>query len=217
MQTTYALQIPVGRVSVRPLLAIYRRECPTACQNDLRKSFRVNSEQIKSRFGSYRVKVLLQDASSRLASLCSEHDGKDICRTLAVTRFATPVPDALVASDRLIRQGDSIGSTLDLAGMKLSRNVIAEGTAPCGEGFVRLAGGQIGVDSLMNIRVYGLLAGPNHAALVSYATIAEAHHPEHIAPQADMTPVSEISTDTWQEDAKLALETLLKALNNAKV
>ena len=51
----------------------------------------MNSEQIESRFGSYRVKVLLQDANSRLASLCSEHDGKDICRTLAVTRFITPV------------------------------------------------------------------------------------------------------------------------------
>ncbi|GIR69526.1 MAG: hypothetical protein CM15mP74_07770 [Halieaceae bacterium] len=31
-QTINALQIPLGRVSVRPLLAIYRQNYPTACQ-----------------------------------------------------------------------------------------------------------------------------------------------------------------------------------------
>ena len=67
----------------------------------------VNSERIKARFGSYHVRVLHQDASTRLASLCSRHDDSDICRTLAVTRFASPIPATLAEADALIRQGDS--------------------------------------------------------------------------------------------------------------
>ena len=177
----------------------------------------MNSEQIESRFGSYRVKVLLQDANSRLASLCSEHDGKDICRTLAVTRFITPVPDSLVDADKLIREGHSIGSTLKQAGMLIGRDVIAEGTAPCGEGFFGFAGGQIDIDELLYLRVYGLLAGPHETAMVPYAIIAEAHHPEHIPPLTGMTPVSEMTRDALDEDAALAMSVLLSALKYANV
>ena len=172
----------------------------------------MNSEQIESRFGSYRLKVLRQGANSRLASLCSEHDGSDICRTLAVTRFVTPTPDSLVDADKLIREGHSIGSTLKQAGLKISRDVIAKGTAPCGEGFAALAGGQIGINELLHIRVYRLLAGPLDMAMVPYAIIAEAHHPEHIPPLTGATPVSELTTDALDEDATLAMATLLSAL-----
>ncbi len=175
----------------------------------------MNSEQIESRFGSYRVKVLLQDANSRLASLCSEHDGKDICRTLAVTCFVTPVPDSLVDADKLIREGHSIGSTLKQAGLTISRDVVAEGTAPCGEGFAELAGGQIGIDEPLYIRVYRLLAGPLGTAMVPYAIIAEAHHPEHIPPLTGLAPVMELNIDTLDEDANLAMATLLSALKYA--
>ena len=175
----------------------------------------MNSEQIESRFGSYHVKILRQDANSRLASLCSEHDGTDICRTLAVTRFVTPVPCSLVDADKLIRDGHSIGSTLKQLGMAISRDVIAEGTAPSGEGFVRLTGGQIDVDELLYIRVYELLAGSHGKTMVPYAIIAEAHHPEHIPPLADMTPISALTTDTLNEDATLAMNTLHSALKYA--
>ena len=175
----------------------------------------MNSEQIESRFGSYRVKVLLQDANSRLASLCSEHDGNDICRTLAVTRFVTPVHDSLVDADKLIREGHSIGSTLKQAGLAISRDVVAEGTAPCGEGFAMLAGGQIGINELLHTRVYRLLAGPLDTAMVPYAIIAEAHHPEHIPPLTNLTPISELSTDALDEDAKLAMASLRSALKYA--
>ena len=174
----------------------------------------MNSEQIESRFGSYRVKVLQQDTNSRLASLCSAHDGNDICRTLAVTRFVTPVPDSLVDADKLIREGHSIGSTLKQAGNDQSR-CGRRGTAPCGEGFAELAGGQIGINELLHIRVYRLLAGPSDTAMVPYAIIAEAHHPEHIPPLTGMTPVSELTTGALDEDATLAMATLLSALKYA--
>ena len=92
----------------------------------------MNSERIKARFGSYQVQVLHQDATTRLASLCSRHDDTDICRTLAVTRFATPTPEALQQVDTLIRQGHSIGSTLEqamlltAAGIQLPDELAAE-------------------------------------------------------------------------------------------
>ena len=174
----------------------------------------MNSEQIESRFGSYRVKVLLQDTNSRLASLCSAHDGNDICRTLAVTRFVTPVPDSLVDADKLIR-GPQHRQHAQTGGAHDRSRCGRRGHAPCGEGFAELARGQIGINELLHIRVYRLLAGPSDTAMVPYAIIAEAHHPEHIPPLPGMTPVSELTTDALDEDATLAMATLLSALKFA--
>ena len=51
--------------------------------------------------------------------------------------------------------------------------------------------------------------------MVPYATISEAHHPEHIPPLTGMTPVSELTTGALDEDATLAMATLLSALKYA--
>ena len=90
----------------------------------------MNSEKILQRFGSYRVKVLHQDEVSRVANLCSQHDGQDICRTLAVTRFAAPTPEALASADQAIRGGMSIGSTLAEASWTSACNRRTEGDPP---------------------------------------------------------------------------------------
>ena len=140
----------------------------------------VNSERIKARFGSYHVQVLHQDAATRLASLCSRHDDADICRTLAVTRFTTPTPEPLQKVDTVIRQGHSIGSTLEQAGQHLSREIIAEASVPCGDAFTELTGHTVRQGDLLSVRLYRLDAGPDPEALMPYATIAEAHHPEHV-------------------------------------
>ena len=172
----------------------------------------VNSERIKARFGSYHVGVLHQDATTRLASLCSRHGGGDICRTLAVTRFATPTPVALGQVDTLIREGHSIGSTLERAAQHISRNIIAEASAPCGHAFAELAGHTVMVGDLLSLRLYRLDAGPDPEALMPYATIAEAHHPEHIPLPTEATPAAKLDSRDWSADAQLALETLLNAL-----
>jgi len=172
----------------------------------------VNSERIKARFGSYHVQVLNQDAATRLASLCSRHDDTDICRTLAVTRFASPTPATLAEADALIRQGDSIGSTLERAGQHLSREVIAEASAPCGEAFIALTGHTVKRGDLLSLRLYRLDAGPDPEALTPYATIAEAHHPEHIPVSDEAVLVTELARGDWSADAELALEALLTAL-----
>ena len=172
----------------------------------------VNSERIKARFGSYHVQVLYQDAATRLASLCSRHDDTDICRTLAVTRFASPTPATLTEADALIREGDSIGSTLELAGQHLSREIIAEASVPCGDAFIALTGQTVKRGDPLSLRLYRLDAGPDPEALLPYATIAEAHHPEHIPVSDEAMLVTKLDTEDWSADAQRALEALLTAL-----
>ena len=172
----------------------------------------VNSDRIKARFGSYHVQVLHQDAATRLASLCSRHDAADVCRTLAVTRFANPTPAALAEADALIREGDSIGSTLEQAGQHLSREIIAEASVPCGDAFTALTAQTVKRDDLLSLRLYRLDAGPDPAELMPYATIAEAHHPEHIPVAGEAMLVTELAKKDWSADAQLALKALLTAL-----
>ena len=172
----------------------------------------MNSERIKARFGSYQVQVLHQDDTTRLASLCSRHDETDICRTLAVTRFATPTPEALQQVDTVIRQGHSIGSTLEQAGQHLSREIIAEASVPCGDAFTELTGQTVRQGDLLSVRLYRLDAGPDPEALIPYATIAEAHHPEHVPASTEAALVTELNAGGWSTDGRLALEALLTAL-----
>ena len=172
----------------------------------------MNSKRIKARFGNYHLQVLHQDAATRLASLCSRHDAADICRTLSVARFANPTPAALAEADALIREGDSIGSTLEQAGQHLSREIIAEASVPCGNAFTALTGQTVRRDDLLSLRLYRLDAGPDPKALMPYATIAEAHHPEHIPVSDEAMLVTELGKEDWSADAQLALEALLTAL-----
>lgn len=173
----------------------------------------MNSEQILQRFGSYRVKVLHQDEVSRVANLCSRHNGRDICRTLAVTRFAAPTPQALASADQAIRSGMSIGSTLAEASCAISREVLAEASAPCGYGFAQHAEGTVAEGDLLYIRLYRLDAGLTADSLAPYATIAEAHHPEHLPPASELLPLTGMDSAQWGVDAELAMSALLEALN----
>ena len=172
----------------------------------------MNSERIKARFGSYHVRVLHQDESRRLANLCSSHDHADVCRTLAVTCFATPTPSTLTEADALIRQGHSIGSTLKQAKQQISREMIAEASVPCGDAFAALTGHTVCAGDLLYLRLYRLNAGEPGGDLAPYATIAEAHHPEHTAPGTEASSIAELTNNMWSEDAHSALATLLDAL-----
>ena len=45
-----------------------------------------------------------------------------------------------------------------------------------------------------------------------YATIAEAHHPEHVPASDQAVLVTELDKGAWSADAQLALDALLTAL-----
>ena len=76
-------------------------------------------------------------------------------------------------------------------------------------------GGLTVVDALANRLPNETIYYVGDTAMVPYAIIAEAHHPEHIPPLTGMTPVSELTTDALDEDATLAMATLLSALKFA--
>ena len=178
---------------------------------------RVNSDQIKARFGNYHIQVLSQDDASRLASLYSDHKGSKVCRTLALTRFHRPVASALAEAHALIREGRSIGVTLTQSGFQVSREVYAEMVARAGDRFENLCAGTVSAGALIHLRLYRLSAGLTEGELYPYAIIAEAHHPDLIPPRSDLPLVSSIELETSESPADEALRSLLTALNWAPI
>jgi hypothetical protein len=172
----------------------------------------VNSEDIKNRFGSYHVVVLTQDEAHRVASLCSEHNGAMVCRTLAVTYFCQPTPEAALPADQLIRQGHSIGSTLSEAGLVIQRQPLLEATTLSGEGFERLSAGTVKSGTGLLIRLYRLDIGIDTGSVRPYATIAEAHHPEHLSATSALPDCATLESKETSEPESVALATLLSNL-----
>ena len=172
----------------------------------------MNSEEIKNRFGSYQVNVLQQDQMHRVASLYSEHNDKAVCRTLAVTYFWQPTPTVVLPADTRIRQGHSIGSTLSDAGLVLHRQSLLEATAPSGSGFEALSAGTVSPGTPVLVRLYRLDVGAEHSNLHAYATIAEAHHPEHNPSHPSLPDIALKRDQKWGDLAAAALSTLLTNL-----
>ena len=173
----------------------------------------MNSDSIKAQFGSYHVQVLHQSEARRVANLYSEHDGSAICRTLAVTLFCTPRAAKLTRVDDIIRQGQSIGTTLLNEGFLVTRELLAEAITYSGTNFEKLCAGSVRPGACVYIQVYELRAAVAGGHADPYAIIAEAHHPEHKPPRDDLPLASLLQ---WQEDqagAKVALEDLLTKID----
>jgi hypothetical protein len=172
----------------------------------------VNSEDIKRRFGNYHIVVLAQNEAHRVASLCSEHNGAMVCRTLAVTYFCQPIPQAALPADHLIRQGHSIGSTLSGAGLVIQRRPLLEATTLSGQGFERLSAGTVKSGTGLLIRLYRLEVGTDTGSVRPYATIAEAHHPEHLPATSALPDCETLASTETGEPESGALATLLSNL-----
>lgn len=147
------------------------------------ESPRLNSDQIRARFGSYGVDVIRQAGDSRLANLYSEHDGQRVCRTLAVTHFIAPTAPELSEAHASIRAGESIGATLRAAGWNVIKDDRIDFVAKAHGRFIALTGPSCSEGQDIAVRVYRLSAA-NDTQTIPYAVIAEAYHPEHIAPEA---------------------------------
>jgi hypothetical protein len=173
---------------------------------------RLNSDAIRTRFGSYGVRVLEQDRQRRLASLFSSHEGGEITRTLALTKFTVPVAPALQVIDRDIRAGASLGATLREAGWQVIKSGAIECLGKAGGFFAGMAGDGVTPESPILLRAYGLSASRDDAN-IDYATIAEAYHPQHIAPPTQPACES-VATNSESTDQRFtALTELLKAMH----
>ena len=174
----------------------------------------MNSEHIRSRFGSYGVDVLGQSEDRRLANLYSESSGKRICRTLALTHFLLPTEPALEAPGALIRGGASIGTTLCDAGFCMVKSDPVFSRASSGAFFEALSSGGIGKGTLLATQLYTLNA-ERDGYQYPYAIIAEAYHPDHVAPRATDIPIESLLSSLNGVQRK-TLEELNWALENAQ-
>lgn len=145
----------------------------------------LNSERIEQRFGSYGVEVLEADERLRVSNLYSEHEGRRVCRTLAVVVFPATIDPLVATEHQRIVAGGSIGAVLKAAGWTVRRRHQLIGSLPVPTPTSRLAElmGALDVGELA-FEVYTLVASRPAEPPIDYAVIAEIHHPEHLDPPA---------------------------------
>lgn len=172
----------------------------------------MNSDQIQARFGSYGVDVVAQSGRTRLASLYSLHGSNRICRTLALTRFFDPIPEVLKTAHTAIIAGGSIGATLRQTGWRVVKSDASFATAPAGPQFSTLCAGTLSKNAQIAIQIYTLQVSTNDQRH-DYAVIAEAYHPEHIAPRTSTEDLPKL-LDRLSGEQQAALTGLSSALEN---
>jgi len=170
----------------------------------------LNSDKIRERFGHYGVELLHQDATTRLASLYSLDGDQRITRTLALTRFELPIPDALANPDAEIRAGASIGATLRDAGWQVSKSARVDCYSLAGQRFGELGGESLAPDQPVLIRVYTLQVKDAEMS-ADYATIAEAYHPQHISVDSAL-PCIDAAYESMTDSQVTALKELLSTM-----
>ena len=140
----------------------------------------LNSERIKSQFGSYGIEILKQTPKVRISNLYSHHDGERICRTLAVVHFAETIPQTLRREHDRIVKGESLGAVLKQAGWRITKSTIHIR-------LMALDGFQLLSERLMKAPRTRVLAVHHYDLSVNrsgqrihYATITEIHHPDYL-------------------------------------
>jgi hypothetical protein len=170
----------------------------------------LNSERIESRFGSYGVDVLASEAGLRRSSLFSVEDGRHVCRTYAVVRFADSLDEQYGEEHDKVLAGNSIGAIFRSHGWDVHKQTLHIGS-------LRLPAENRSISSLMRIHgpldlamhVYQLLLVRDEQVF-DYATILETHHPAYLS-ESDLYDLYEydtrnaVSTAAERDFAELAL------------
>jgi hypothetical protein len=159
------------------LMAFATASWLVACSQPL-----LNSERIEHRFGSYGVE-LLEAGSTHRASLLYSLDaaGGRIGRTLALVRFADPLPAGLAQQHVEILAGGSIGAVFRKAGWDVRKTNLELGTFSAGADATLLQNRmQIRVPRDLAMHIYRFTAVKGEQRL-NYATIVEIHHPDYLS------------------------------------
>lgn len=141
----------------------------------------LNSERIQQRFGSYGIKVLPSEPGLRRSSLYSIDDGRPVCRTYSVVRFADQPHDGYREEHAKVLAGNSIGAIFRSHGWDIHKQTIYIGSLLLPARSTRI--GQlmhISDQDELALHVYQLLLARNDQVF-EYATIVEAHHPEYLS------------------------------------
>jgi hypothetical protein len=171
----------------------------------------LNSERIEARFGSYAVTLLTQQDRWRVSSLESVDNGVATTRTLAVVRFAEPVPAELATVHARIRAGASLGASLQEAGWRVVKTDIDTGQLALTAAERDIATlMRVADDASLALHIYRLDAVSPDRHLV-YATIAELHHPDYLRVDDVQAIYGVAHSPAWRRKMLNALPELLKA------
>ena len=140
----------------------------------------LNSERIRQQFGNYGIEVLQQDAQLRVTNLYSTEPEGRICRTLAVVSFNVQAPIELAAAHDEILAGGSIGTVLSSNGWRVVKRRLALHEIKVGVESRAATLMQLSGSRLLAADLYELAAERDGATL-SYAIIAEIHHPDFMS------------------------------------
>jgi hypothetical protein len=171
----------------------------------------LNSQRIASCFGSYGVDVLKQEDKLRISSLYSRESQGAVTRTLAISEFAVEkpgeLPPGLQAAYQAIRDGASMGATLEAAGWQVEKRDRFIGQLPEGDVLACLSGWpQAPAESYpgqaaLAVQVYDLYARRGDAA-VRFALLAEIHDPRYLDLH-DLQSLAGASVQTPETSAQL--------------
>lgn len=139
----------------------------------------LNSERIRQRFDSYGIELLHQDPELRVSNLYSTETDRRTCRTLAIVRFGTPIPAELSVAHAQILAGGSIGEVLSRDGWQVQKRRLDLIQIDVGPGSQAATLMQLTGPALLATDVYELSAHRRELG-VSYAVIAEIHHPDYM-------------------------------------
>jgi hypothetical protein len=143
----------------------------------------LNSERIQSCFGSYGVEVLEQQGNLRISSLYSLAAEIRITRTLAISEFASDLPEDLQPVYQAIRAGASMGSSLEAAGWRVEKRHRYFGEVPVSDAFRCMSGlPESHPVRILAVQVYDLYVLREDEE-VRFALLAELHDPRYLTLQ----------------------------------
>jgi hypothetical protein len=138
----------------------------------------LNSDAIRARYGSYSVDVIAQSATQRVAVLRSGFETEAICRTLALTHFADPIPAELLSTHERIVAGGSIGETIRNAGFVVTKRDSFYFKLSAGALFEQLSRQTVAQTTPLLAQIYRLSASTAKKS-IPYAVIIEIYHPDY--------------------------------------
>jgi hypothetical protein len=145
----------------------------------------LNSQRIESCFGSYGVEVLKQEGNLRIVSLYSQDGQGRFTRTLAISEFADDLPLDLQPAYQAIREGASMGATLQAAGWNVEKRdrylgqLPASGVAACLSGWAQPTTEASAAQAELAVQVYDLYVYRGDES-VRFALLAEIHDPGYL-------------------------------------
>ena len=158
----------------------------------------LNSERIAQEFGSYGIAILESDDSVRVSNLYSLHGQTKICRTYAVVHYLYDIDAEVSAEHSAILSGQSIGAVFTRRGWAIEKVNRYFGELPASGKVADLMGGI--VLQPLAAHIYDLVVSREGISL-TYATIAEIHHPDYLSIMELRGLYGEVSTAAVDTDA----------------